>query len=60
VARVPVQVIATTAAAAVVEGVQPGARVVTEGAQNLRPGSWCAKPPRAARRACRRGRRGKH
>ncbi|AVA37525.1 MULTISPECIES: efflux RND transporter periplasmic adaptor subunit [Cupriavidus] len=39
VARVPVQVIATTAAAAVIEGVQPGARVVTEGAQNLRPGS---------------------
>ena len=39
VARVPVQVLATTAAAAVVEGVQPGARVVTEGAQNLRPGS---------------------
>ena len=39
VARVSVQVIATTAAAAVVEGVQPGARVVTEGAQNLRPGS---------------------
>lgn len=39
VARVPVKVLVTTAAAAVVEGVQPGARVVTEGAQNLRPGS---------------------
>lgn len=39
VARVPVKVVVTTAAAAVVEGVQPGARVVTEGAQNLRPGS---------------------
>ncbi|QET03196.1 MULTISPECIES: efflux RND transporter periplasmic adaptor subunit [Cupriavidus] len=39
VARVPVKVIATTAAAAVIEGVQPGARVVTEGTQNLRPGS---------------------
>lgn len=38
VARVPVKVVVTTAAAAVVEGVQPGARVVTEGAQNLRPG----------------------
>lgn len=39
VARVPVKVLVTTAAAAVVDGVQPGARVVTEGAQNLRPGS---------------------
>ncbi|MGO4416692.1 efflux RND transporter periplasmic adaptor subunit [Cupriavidus sp. KB_39] len=39
VTRVPVTVVATTAAAAVVEGVQPGARVVTEGAQNLRPGA---------------------
>ncbi|MGO4306191.1 efflux RND transporter periplasmic adaptor subunit [Cupriavidus sp. RAF12] len=39
VARVPVQVVATTAAAAIIEGVQPGTRVVTEGAQNLRPGS---------------------
>jgi membrane fusion protein, multidrug efflux system len=39
VARVPVKVVVTTAAAAVVEGVQPGARVVTEGAQNLRPGT---------------------
>src|SRR5262249_11362860 len=39
VARVPVKVIATTAAAAIVEGVQPGARVVTEGTQNLRPGT---------------------
>ncbi|WP_354678699.1 efflux RND transporter periplasmic adaptor subunit [Cupriavidus plantarum] len=39
VARVPVKVIATTAAAAVIEGVEPGARVVTEGTQNLRPGS---------------------
>ncbi|MNN50419.1 hypothetical protein D3C81_1650040 [compost metagenome] len=37
--RVPVTVVATTAAAAVIEGVQPGARVVTEGAQNLRPGA---------------------
>jgi hypothetical protein len=50
VARVPVQVIATTAAAAVIEGVQPGARVVTEGAQNLRPGSLVRKPPLAALR----------
>jgi len=39
VARVPVKVVVTTAAAAVVEGLQPGARVVTEGAQNLRPGT---------------------
>lgn len=39
VTRVPVTVVATTAAAAVIEGVQPGARVVTEGAQNLRPGA---------------------
>ncbi|CAG2156166.1 Multidrug resistance protein MdtA [Cupriavidus campinensis] len=39
VVRVPVTVVATTAAAAVIEGVQPGARVVTEGAQNLRPGA---------------------
>lgn len=39
VARVPVKVVATTAAAAIVEGVQPGARVVTEGTQNLRPGT---------------------
>jgi len=39
VTRVPVTVVATTAAAAVVEGVQPGARVVVEGTQNLRPGS---------------------
>lgn len=46
VTRVPVTVVATTAAAAVVEGVQPGARVVTEGAQNLRPGALVreAKP----------------
>jgi multidrug efflux pump subunit AcrA (membrane-fusion protein) len=54
VARVPVQVIATTAAAAVIEGVQPGARVVTEGAQNLRPGSLVRKPPLAALRPRRR------
>lgn len=38
VARVPVKVLVTTAAAAVVDGVQPNARVVTEGASNLRPG----------------------
>jgi len=49
VARVPVRVVATTAAAAVVEGVQPGVRVVTEGAQNLRPGSLVREAaPRAA------------
>lgn len=56
VARVPVRVLATTAAAAVVEGVQAGARVVTEGAQNLRPGSMvreatartASAPPAAA------------
>ncbi|RZT38426.1 efflux RND transporter periplasmic adaptor subunit [Cupriavidus agavae] len=45
VARVPVKVVVTTAAAAVVEGVQPGARVVTEGAQNLRPGSPVREAP---------------
>lgn len=39
VARVPVQVVTTTVAAAVIEGVLPGARVVVEGAQNLRPGT---------------------
>lgn len=39
VVRVPVNVVVTTAAAAVIEGAQPGARVVTEGAQNLRPGT---------------------
>ncbi len=42
VARVPVQVVTTTAAAAVIEGSQdlrPGTRVVVEGTQNLRPGS---------------------
>jgi len=33
--------------AAVVSGVQPGVRVVTEGAQNLRPGSLVADAPRA-------------
>jgi len=33
--------------AAVVSGVQPGVRVVTEGAQNLRPGSIVADAPRA-------------
>ncbi|MDT6962288.1 efflux RND transporter periplasmic adaptor subunit [Cupriavidus sp. SZY C1] len=49
VARVPVKVLVSTAAAAVVEGVQPGARVVTEGAQNLRPGSLVREAkPRAA------------
>ncbi|MWL88914.1 efflux RND transporter periplasmic adaptor subunit [Cupriavidus sp. SW-Y-13] len=45
VARVPVKVIVTTAAAAVVEGVQPKARVVIEGAQNLRPGTLVREVP---------------
>jgi len=45
VARVPVQVVSTTAAAAVVEGVQPGARVVVEGTQNLRPGALVREAP---------------
>ncbi|WP_454765445.1 efflux RND transporter periplasmic adaptor subunit [Cupriavidus campinensis] len=48
VARVPVNVLATTAAAAVIEGVPPGARVVTEGAQNLRPGSRVREAAAAA------------
>ncbi|MNT72444.1 multidrug efflux system subunit MdtA [compost metagenome] len=47
VARVPVQVVTTTAAAAVVEGVQPGARVVVEGTQNLRPGALVREAPAA-------------
>ncbi|ODV40770.1 efflux transporter periplasmic adaptor subunit [Cupriavidus sp. UYMMa02A] len=38
VARVPVKLVTTTATSAVVEGVQPGMRVVVEGTQNLRPG----------------------
>ena len=42
--RLPVKVVVTTAAAAVVEGVPPGARVVTEGAQNLRPGTLVREP----------------
>ncbi|AOY92270.1 efflux transporter periplasmic adaptor subunit [Cupriavidus sp. USMAA2-4] len=50
VARMPVQVLATTAEAAVVEGVPPGTRVVLEGVQNLRPGSTVreATPGKAA------------
>ncbi|WP_454723903.1 MULTISPECIES: efflux RND transporter periplasmic adaptor subunit [Cupriavidus] len=36
---VPVKVQISTAGAAVIDGVQPGARVVVEGAQNLRAGS---------------------
>lgn len=47
VARVPVQVVTTTATAAVVEGVQPGARVVVEGTQNLRPGALVREAPAA-------------
>ncbi|WP_316152000.1 efflux RND transporter periplasmic adaptor subunit [Cupriavidus sp. BIC8F] len=47
VARVPVQVVTTTAAAAVIEGVQPGARVVVEGTQNLRPGALVREAPAA-------------
>jgi RND family efflux transporter MFP subunit len=35
----PVKMLASTAAAAVVDGIEPGARVVVEGAQNLRPGA---------------------
>ena len=42
---------------AVVEGVAPGARVVIEGAQNLRPGSVVAEAERAA--GARRGGAGK-
>ncbi|RDK08026.1 efflux RND transporter periplasmic adaptor subunit [Cupriavidus lacunae] len=45
VARVPVQVVTTTATAAVVEGVQAGARVVVEGTQNLRPGALVREAP---------------
>ncbi|SOY55627.1 putative secretion protein, HlyD family [Cupriavidus taiwanensis] len=45
VARVPVRVVTTTAAAAVVEGVQAGARVVVEGTQNLRPGALVREAP---------------
>ncbi|AQV96124.1 efflux transporter periplasmic adaptor subunit [Cupriavidus necator] len=47
VARVPVQVVTTTATAAVVEGVQAGARVVVEGTQNLRPGALVREAPAA-------------
>jgi multidrug efflux pump subunit AcrA (membrane-fusion protein) len=52
---------------AVVDGVQPGARVVVEGAQNLRPGSAVAEAQRTgpataeepAKDEARKGRKGK-
>jgi hypothetical protein len=43
VAQRPVKVPLIDGPIAVVEGVQPGDRVVTEGAQNLRPGSAVAE-----------------
>jgi len=48
---VPVKVQISTASAAVIDGVQPGARVVVEGAQNLRAGSLVREAPPAARGA---------
>ncbi|CAG9168255.1 efflux RND transporter periplasmic adaptor subunit [Cupriavidus pinatubonensis] len=47
VARVPVKMVTTTATSAVIEGVQPGTRVVVEGTQNLRPGTVVREVPRA-------------
>ncbi|TPQ37218.1 MULTISPECIES: efflux RND transporter periplasmic adaptor subunit [Cupriavidus] len=46
VARVPVKMVTTTATSAVIEGVQPGTRVVVEGTQNLRPGTVVREVPR--------------
>ncbi|CAG2138227.1 efflux RND transporter periplasmic adaptor subunit [Cupriavidus numazuensis] len=48
VARVPVKMVTTTATSAVIEGVQPGTRVVVEGTQNLRPGTVVREVPRAS------------
>lgn len=51
VARVPVRLVATTAAAAVIEdgaALRTGARVVVEGTQNLRPGSQVREASAAA------------
>jgi len=48
VSRVPVTVLATTEKAAVIEGVQPGARVVVEGTQDLRPGTKVREAAAAA------------
>jgi len=43
VASRPVKLAYVDAGTAVVEGIEPGARVVVEGAQNLRPGSVVAE-----------------
>jgi len=48
VSRVPVTVLATTEKASVIEGVQPGSRVVVEGTQDLRPGMKVSEAPAAA------------
>ncbi|WP_420996996.1 efflux RND transporter periplasmic adaptor subunit [Cupriavidus sp. 30B13] len=48
---VPVKVQISTASAAVIDGVQPGARVVVEGAQNLRAGSLVREAPQGAQGA---------
>ncbi|MDO8812866.1 MAG: efflux RND transporter periplasmic adaptor subunit [Gallionella sp.] len=48
VASLPVNVRLVQDGIAVIEGVAPGARVVVEGAQNLRPGSLVAEPSNSA------------
>jgi len=44
VASLPVNVRLIQDGIAVIEGIAPGARIVVEGAQNLRPGSVVAEP----------------
>lgn len=56
----PVQLLASTAAAAVVEGIGPGTRVVVEGVQNLRPGVTVREAPTAQPKAAPAGAAGKH
>jgi multidrug efflux pump subunit AcrA (membrane-fusion protein) len=48
VTQVPVKVPYIEETFAAVEGIKPGARVVIEGAQNLRPGSVVAEAERQA------------